>query len=240
MTSQHSGGQTTVDIVSSMCDHLAHWHVPHTHASLMPLGWHGMLVGFLAKLLAGLRQLLAAWRAGLVMSQLSVHFVPHVLIRRQMGGHREPSHHQHILMSEKIHDETCNMWSSIVLLKGHVPSLTMDEGQHVQSNNLLQVVVCIQIAINNDQGCPAMGWGATPHHHTPTAKRTSWSNACILVALAHPAVHHNPTIWMIQTKSRFIWEQYSFPFLSDHGSYRFWWIKTKDFSRTVLGPNIRL
>ena len=51
-----------------------------------------------------------------------------------------------------------------------------------------------------------------PHHHTPTAKRTSLSNACILVALAHPVVHHNPTIWMIQTKSRFTWEQYSFPF----------------------------
>ena len=153
-------------------------------------------------------------RDGLVwsLSQLSVQFVPHVLDWRQIGGHRGPSHHQHILMPEEIHDETRNVWSSIVLLKGHVPSLTTDEGQHVRSNNLLQVAVRIQIAINNDQGCPAMGWDATPHHHTPAAKRTSLSNACILVALVHPAVHHNPPIWMIQTKSRFIWEQYSFPF----------------------------
>ena len=178
----------------------------------MPLGGHGMLVGFLPKLLTGLRQVLAAWRAGLVLPQPSFHFVPHVLDWRQIGGHRGPSHHQHILMSEKIHDETRNVWSSIVLLKGHVSSLTTDEWQCVRSNNPLQVAVCIQIAINNGQGCPAMAWDATPHHHTPTAKRTSLSNACILVALAHPAVHHNSTIWMIQTKSRFIWEQYSFPF----------------------------
>ena len=178
----------------------------------MPKGWHGMLVGFLAKLLQGFAKSLQ--RDGLVesLSQPGVHFVPHVLDWRQIGGHRGPSHHQHILMSEKIHDETRNAWPSIILLKCHVPSLTTDEGQHVRSNNLLQVAVCIQIAINNDQGFPAMSWDATPHHHTPTAKRTSLSNACILVALAHPVVHHNPTIWMIQTKSRFIWGQYSFPF----------------------------
>ena len=53
MTSQHIGGQTTVHNVRSVCDHLAHWHIPDTDASLMPRGWlHGMLVGFLAKLLA--------------------------------------------------------------------------------------------------------------------------------------------------------------------------------------------
>ena len=212
MTSQHSRGQTTVHAVSSVCDLLAHWHIPDTDASLMPRGWHGMLVGFLAKLLAGLHQVLAACQLVWSLSQPSVHFVPHVVDWRQIGGHRGPSHHQHILMSEKIHDETRNVWSSIVLLKGHVPSLTTEEGQHMRSNNLLQVAVCIQIAINNDQDCLAMGWDATPHHHTPTAKRTSLSNTCILVALAHPVVHHNPTIWMIQTKSRFIWEQYSFPF----------------------------
>ena len=130
------------------------------------------------------------------LSQPFVHFVPHVLDWRQIGGHRGSSHHQHILMSEKIHDETRNMWSSIVPLKGHFPSLTTDEGQHVRFNNLLQLAVCIQLAINNDQGCFAMGWDATPHHHTPTAKRTSLSNACILVALAHPEVHHYPTIWI--------------------------------------------
>ena len=133
-------------------------------------------------------------RDGLVwpLSQPSVHFVPHMLVWWQIGGHRGPSHHQHILMSEKVH-ETRNVWSSIVLLKGHVPSLTTDEGQHVRSNNLLQVAVCIYIVINIDQGCPAMGWDATPHHHTPTAKRMSLSTTCILLALAHPAVHHNPT-----------------------------------------------
>ena len=60
MTSQHSGGHTTVHIAICVCDHLAHWHIPDTDASLMPLGWHGMLVGFLAKHLA-------AWRAGLVV-----------------------------------------------------------------------------------------------------------------------------------------------------------------------------
>ena len=59
-------------------------------------------------------------------------------------------------MSEKIH-EMRKVWSSIVLLKGHVPSLTTDEGQHVRSNNLLRVAVCIQIDVNNGQGCPAMG-----------------------------------------------------------------------------------
>ena len=61
MTSQHSWGQTIVHTVSSVCDHLAHLNIPDTDASLMPLGWHGMLVVFLAKLLAGLRQVLAAW-----------------------------------------------------------------------------------------------------------------------------------------------------------------------------------
>ena len=90
------------------------------------------------------------------------------------------------LMSEKIHDDTRNVRSSIVLLKGHVPSLTADEGQHVRSNNPLQVALCIQIDIDNDKGYPSMGWDATPHHHTPTAKRTSLSNACILVVLPHP------------------------------------------------------
>ena len=80
----------------------------------------------------------------------------------------------------------------------------------------------IEIAINNDQGCPATGWDATPHHHNPTAKRTSLSNVCILVTLAHPAVHHNPTIWMIQTKSWFIWEQYSFPFSQTPPQMRTW------------------
>ena len=212
MTSQHSGGQTTVHTVSSVCDHLAHWHIPDTDASLMPLDWQGMLVGFLAKLLAGLRQVLAAWRAGLVVVSTVCPFCP---TRAQLATNRGTSKakpsptHSHVW---DAHDETRNVRFSIVLLKGHVPSLTTEEGQHVRSNNLLQVAVCIQIVINNDQGCPAMGWDATPHHHTPTAKRTSLSNACILVTLAHPAVHHNPTIWMIQTKSRFIWEQYSFPF----------------------------
>ena len=204
MTSQHSGRQTTVHTVSSVCDHLAHWNIPDTDASLMPLGWHGMLVGFLAKFLAGLRQDLTAWQAGLVVVSTVCPF--------RRGGHRGPIHHQHILMSKKIHDETHNVWSSIVLQKAHVLSLTTDEGQCVRSNNLLWVAVCIQIVINNDQGCPVMGWNTTPHHHTPTAKHTSLSNACILVALAHSAVYLNPTIWMIQTKSRFIWEQYSFPF----------------------------
>ena len=159
MTSQHSS-------VSSVCDLLAHWHIPDTDASLMPRGWHGMLVGFLAKLLPGLHQVLAACQLVWSLSQPSVHFVPHVVDWRQIGWHRGPSHHQHILMSEKIHDEMRNAWSSIVLLKGHVPSLTTEEGQHVRSNNLLQVAVCIQIAINNDQDCLAMGWDATPHHHT--------------------------------------------------------------------------
>ena len=60
-------GQTTVHPVSCVCYHLAHWHIPDTDHPWMPLGWHGMLVGFLAKLLAGLRQVLAAWRAGLVV-----------------------------------------------------------------------------------------------------------------------------------------------------------------------------
>ena len=170
------------------------------------------LRNFLSNFLQGFAKSLQRDELVWLLSQPSVHFVPHVLDWRQIGGHWGPSHHQHILMSEKIHDETHNVWSSIVLLKAHVPSLTTDEGQHMQSNNLLQLVVCIQIAINNDKGCPAMGWDATPHHHIPTAKRTSLSNACIVVALAHPAVYHNPTIWMIQTKARFIWEQYSFPF----------------------------
>ena len=149
LTSQHSGGQTTVHTVSNVC----------------------VITSRIDTLLTP-----------------SVHFVPHVL------------------------DSWWDVWYGIVLQKGHVPSLSTDKGQHVRSNNFLRVGVCIQIAINNDQGCPAMRWDATPHHHTPTAKRTSLSNACILVALAHPAVHHNPTIWMIHTKSRFFWEQYSFPF----------------------------
>ena len=76
MTSQHSGDQTTVHTVNSVCDHLAHWHILDTDASLMPLGWHGMLVGFLAKLLPGLRQVLAAWRAGLVIVWTVCPFCP--------------------------------------------------------------------------------------------------------------------------------------------------------------------
>ena len=117
-------------------------------------------------------------RDGLVWSlfQPSVHFVPHVLDWRQIGGHRGPSHHQHILMFEKIHDETRNVWSSIVRMKGHVPSLTTDEGQHVRSNNLLQVAVCIQIAINNDQG--VLPWAEMPSHAItlppPNARLYGW------------------------------------------------------------------
>ena len=91
-----------------------------------------------------------------------------------------------------------NLWSSIVLLKGHVPSLTTDEGQHVRSNNVLQVAVCIQIASNNDQGCPAMGWDATLHHHTPTIKRRSRSNACILDVVFTQTVTHSPGEYMAQ------------------------------------------
>ena len=175
MTSQHSGvkQQFTLSVV---CVTTSRIDIPDTDAWLMPLSWHGMLVGFLAKLLAGLHQVLAAWRAGLVVVSTVCHFVPHVHDWRQIEAHRRPSHHQHIFMSEKVH-ETRNVWSSIVLLKGHVPSLTTDEGQHVRSNNLLYVAMCIQIAINNDQGWPAMGWDAT---HTitlpPTAKRTSLSS----------------------------------------------------------------
>ena len=76
MTSQHSGGQTTVHTVSSVRDRLAHWHIPDTDASLMPLGWHGMLAGLFAKLLAGLRQVLAACRAGLVVVSTVCPFDP--------------------------------------------------------------------------------------------------------------------------------------------------------------------
>ena len=132
MTSQHSGGQTTVHTVISVCDHLAHWHIPDTDASLMPLhvGWLGMLVGFLAKLLAWIRQVLAVWRAGLVVVSTVCPFRP---TRARLATNRGTS-------------------------------------------------------------------------------RAKPSNGCILVAFAHPAVHHDPIIWMIQTKLRFIWEQYSFPF----------------------------
>ena len=162
MTSQHSGGQTTVHTVSSVCvttSRIDAFLIPTPHWC----NWVGMecLWDFLPSFLPGFAKSLQ--RDGLVWSsQPSVHFVPHMLDWWQIGGHRGPSHHQHILMSEKIHDETRNVWSRIVLLEGHLPSLTTDEGQHVRSNNLLQVAVCIQIAINNDQGCPAMGWDATP------------------------------------------------------------------------------
>ena len=108
MTSQHSGGQTTVHTISSVYDHLAHRHIPDTDTSLLPPSWYGMLMGFLAKLLAGLRQVLAACQLVWSLSQPSVHFVPHLLDWPQIGGHRGPSHHQHILMTEKIHDETRN------------------------------------------------------------------------------------------------------------------------------------
>ena len=103
-------------------------HIDTFLASLMPQGWHWMLVGFLAKLLAGLRQVLAAWCAGLVVFSTVCPFRPTRARLVTIRGTSRPSHHQHILMSEKIHDGTCNVWSSIVLLKGHVPSLTRTKG----------------------------------------------------------------------------------------------------------------
>ena len=144
----------------------------------MPLGWHGMLAGFLAKFLAGLHQVLATWRAGLVVVSTVCPFRPtRVRLARNKGD-----------IEARAITNICleNSWDlQRLLMKSHVPSLTTDERQHVRYNNLLRVGVCIQIAINKDLGCPAMGWDATPHHHTPTAKRTSLSNACILVALAN-------------------------------------------------------
>ena len=107
---------------------------------------------------------------------------------RQIGGHWRPSHHQHILMSEKIHDDTHNVTSSIVLMKGHVPSLTTGSTCGLTTSSTWRRLldrtccpVCIQIAINNDQGCPAMGWDATSHHHTATAKRTSLSKLYTII-----------------------------------------------------------
>ena len=100
MTSQHSGGQTTVHTASSMCDHLAHWHIPDTDASLMPLCWHRMLVGFLAKLLAGLCQVLAVWWAGLIVVSTVCPFRPTRarLATKQGTSRAKPSPtHSHVL-----------------------------------------------------------------------------------------------------------------------------------------------
>ena len=125
---------------------------------------------------------------------------------------RHPLHNLDIVGLQKCGGEAGCVGTSVILLENRHIRMILKEGKQIWSQDLVDVTLCCQRLIHNNEGSPVATGDSCPHHNAGPTPPISLTYTVVSESFASPTPHSFAPIWGVHTKPRFIAEEDLSPF----------------------------